>query len=260
MTHPIDEALDAKEKTAAARNQKDLELWEQWKSDPTPDKIHPLMQRFERDFKNKTREWKAPNTNEAAMKADMKVHAIKAWETYAPDKGASLRTHTFNYIQKSKRFNAKHQNRFRIPEPLTYQIGPINRAKDELKEDLGREATPVEISEFLNPMMSPRKQLTPESVVRIQEMQRADLTASSLEEATGSEVAAYAGTQERQIVKLLRPTLTPDQQMVYDHLYGVNGKKQISSTSALAKEIGKSPSQVSRLRTGILKQFERYNK
>lgn len=254
--NPLDEALNEKQKVAAQRAAEDHQLWEQWQQNPTPDNMHPLIQRFEPVFKQKTRLWRAPNVPESAFKANLKLQAIDAFKTYDPGKGAALRTHVENRLKKSMRFNAQQQNMARIPEAKSYQIGPIQRAQDELREELGRPPTPTEISEFLNPMMSPRKRLTPQKVEQIQQAQIRDVIGSAFD----SDPVPKAIGRERQVISLLRPTLTPDQQAVFDHLYGLNGKKSISSTNELASELGKSPSQISRLRTGIFQQFQKYNK
>ena len=253
---PLDDVLLEKEKIAAQRAADDYKLWEQWQQNPTPDNMHPLIQRFEPAFKQKARLWRAPNVPEAAFKANLKLQAIDAFKTYDPTKGAALRTHVENRLKKSMRFNAQQQNMARIPEEKGYQIGPIQRAQDELREEFGRPPTPTEISEFLNPMMSPRKQLTPQKVEQIQKAQIRDVIGSSFD----SDPVPKAIGRERQVISLLRPTLTPDQQVVFDHLYGMNGKKRITSTNELARTLGKSPSQVSRLRTGIFTQFQKYNK
>ncbi len=38
----------------------------------------------------------------------------------------------------------------------------------------------------------------------------------------------------------------------------LDGKPKVTSTSEIAKALGKSPSQISRLRTGILNKFNEY--
>lgn len=254
--NPLDDALEEKTKVAEQRKQQDIAMVQAWQADPTPENLRPLMKRFEPVFKQKMRLWRAPNVPEPAFNANLKLQAIEAWKSYDPSFGAAPRTHLENYLQKSKRFNAQQQNMARIGEAKSYQIGPIQRAQDELREDLGRIPTPGEIADFLNPMMSPRKQLTPKKVEDIQKAQIRDVVGSSFE----SDPVPKAIGRERQVIGLLRPALTPDQQVVYDHLYGLNGKQQITSTNELAKVLGKSPSQVSRLRTGIFTTFQKYNR
>jgi DNA-directed RNA polymerase specialized sigma subunit len=251
--NPVDEALDAKEKVAAQRRAKDTQMWQQWKADPTPDTLRPLMKRFEPILRSKVQMWKAPGVNEAAMKANLRIHAMDALKTFDPTK-AGLRTHLENRLKKSMRFNVQQQNLAYIPEAKAGRIGDIQQATDALTEDLGRPPTPMEISNFLNPNLSARQQLTPKRVQQIQQAQIGDVIGSSFE----SDPVPKAISREREVVGLLRPALSADQQAVYDHLYGLNGKQKTTSTTQLAKLLGKSPSQVSRLRTAILGKFKEF--
>lgn len=251
--NPIDEALDAKEKVAAQRRAKDVQMWEQWKKAPTPDTLRPLMNRFEPVLRSKVQMWKAPGVNEAAFKANLRIHTMDAFNTFNPEK-AGLRTHLENRLKKSMRFNVQQQNYAYIPEAKAGRIGDVARATDELGEELGRTPTPVEVADFLNPNLSKRQQLSPKKVQQIQQAQFGDVIGSSFE----SDPTPRAISREREVVGLLRPALNAEQQKVYDHLYGANGAQQTTSTTQLAKLLGKSPSQVSRLRTAILKKFNKF--
>lgn len=253
-TNPLDAALESKEKLAAQQKADDHTLWHAWKQDPTPENLRPLMQRHEPIFRQKVRLWKAPNVNEAAFKADLKIHAVKAYNTYDPSMGASLRTHLENNLKKSMRFNTQMQNYAAIPEHKASHIGRITRAQDELTEDFGRPPTPAEIAEHLNPSLSPRQQLTPQRVEQIQRSQIGDVMGSSFE----SDPVPRAAIRGREVISLLRPALNTEQQAVFDHLYGLNGKERITSTTRLAQVLGKSPPQISRLRSAILAKYKQY--
>ncbi len=250
---PLDEALTAKEKTAAQRRAKDQQMWEAWKANPNTETLRPLMKRVQPIINSKVRMWKAPGVNEAAMKANLTIHAMDAFKTFDPNR-AGLRTHLENRLQKSKRFNIQQQNLAYIPEAQAARIGDIQRATDELTEDFGRTPNPQEIATYLNPQLSQRQQLSGKKVHQIQQAQIGDVIGSSFE----SDPTPRAISREREVVGLLRPALKGDEQKVFDHLYGLNGVQRTTSTTQLAKLLGKSPSQVSRLRTKILKKFEEF--
>ena len=250
--NPLDEALQEKEKLAAERKAGDLQAWEQWKQNPTHENMDQLMTRFDPVFKSKARTWKAPNVNQAAFLTNLRINAVDAFQTYDPNRGAALRTHLENRLQKAKRFNIQHQNYAYQPEGQVEHIGRINRAQDLLREELGRDPTSSEIAQHINPTLRSNAQLTPAKVTRILKGQRKDIIGSTFE----SDPTPFAIQREREVIGLLRPNLTPDQQQVFDHLYGQNGKDQVTSTTQLSQILGKSPSQISRLRTGILQKFE----
>ncbi len=255
MHDPIDVAIRATEKLAAEKRAEDMQLWEQWKQNPTHENMDQLMTRFDPVIQSKTHMmWKAPNVNQAAFLTNLRIQAVNAFQTYDPNKGAALRTHLENLLQKSKRFNAQHQNYAAMPEGQVWHIGRIQRAQDTLQEDLGRAPTPAEIASHLNPTLTGRQKLTEKKVSRILENQRKDVIGSTFE----SDPTPHAIQREREVASLLRPNLTPEQQQVFDHLYGQNGKTQTTSTTSIASALGKSPSQISRLRTDILKKFDEY--
>jgi DNA-directed RNA polymerase specialized sigma subunit len=253
--NPLDDALTAKVKLGQQRKADDHALWQQWKASPTPDNMHPLVQRFEPVFQQKMTEFKAPNVNPAAFKARAKTLAIEAFHTYDPDRGASLNTWMHHKLEKLKRFNTQHQNMAYLPEAKAGHIGRIQSAQEELLDDLGRPATSHEIANYLNPNLSKRQQLKPHVIDQI-------LLAAGQKDVIGSDFESdptpRATTREREVIGLLRPALNTDQQQVFDHLYGMNNKPKITSTNALAKALGKSPSQVSRLRTAILNKYNEY--
>ena len=251
--NPIDEALAAKEKLAQDRRVEDQKMWETWKENPTTANIRPIMDRFEPVFKQKVRRWKAPNVNESAFRAHLKIQTIGALKTFDPS-NAALRTHLEHRLQKAKRFNVKHQNMAYIPEAPAGHIGRIKGAFDELHEEYGREPTGVEIADFLNPGLPKRRKLTGAKVQRIITDQRKDIIGSTFE----SDPVPHAVSRERHVIGLLRPTLSTDQQQVFDYLYGVNGKPLINSTTQLAKVLGKRPDAIARLRTGILNKYKEY--
>lgn len=253
---PLDEALKERDKVAAQKTADDLKAWETWKRNPTPENMDVLVNRFKPVLEAKSRMWRGPKTNKPAMYTNLLINAGEAFETYDPNKGAALRTHLENKLRPSHRFNIQHQNYGYMPEEQVRNISKVDQAKDVLREELGRDPTPFEIANKANQQfgLTGRKKLTEKRVNRIIEGQRKDIVGSSFE----SDPTPFAINREREVAGLLRPELDNDQQQVFDYLYGKNGKPQVTSTTQLAKLLGKSPSQISRLRTGILKKFEEH--
>lgn len=253
---PLDAALSSKEKLAAQRREEDLQLWQQWQKKPDQKNMHTLMRRFEPVFRSKVNQFKAPNVNTSAFRGNLKLHAVKAFETYDPNR-ASLRTHLDNHLRKSMRFNAQHQNMAYIPEGQTAYIGAIDRARDELLEGTGQEPSHTQIAQFVNQrpdLVGGKKRLTGRMVARVQGNRRKDVIGSTME----ADPTAYATNRNESVLGLLRPTLNQKQQQVFDHLYGMNGKPRVDKTGVLAKKLGLSPSQVSRLKSGIAKKYKKY--
>jgi len=243
--NPVDEYLEDREKRATVKYAEELEHWQQWKAAPTPENTQALLQRFEPLIGQRVRRWKAPNVSESALRANLAKQAIKAFETYDPNK-AALSTHVGNTMKKSLRFVRQNQNLAYIPEAKAEKIGPINVAQDELRQQLGRDPTHTEIGEHMG--------MRPDLVQNIQKQQVKDIFASQFE----SDPVAQASSREREVLPLLRPALGVDEQAVFDYLYGQQGKPRTTSTGQIAKHLGKSPSQISRLKKRIEAEYKKY--
>lgn len=254
IVDPLDEALASGAKHAAQVRVADHELWQAWKADPSPENTHVIMQRFEPLLQKKQRDYRAPHVQPAAIRANMKLQVIEALKSFDPSRGAALPTHVENHLKKTMRFNVKQQNNAYIPEGKAGLIGPIGRATQDLQEDLGYEPNDSEIADQVNLGLPPARHLTAAKIKTIRSAQMKDIVGSSFE----SDPVPRAVSLDRQNMPLLRLALTEDQREVFDHLYGLNGKPLITSTADLAKRLGKSSSQVSRMRTAILNVHKRY--
>jgi DNA-directed RNA polymerase specialized sigma subunit len=255
----VEEFLQVKEALPNLRREKEHKLWETWKAnDQSPKHLEPLLAVFDPVVNAKIREWKAPRVNESAFRAELHKHMIKAFQDYDPDRGASLRTHIENRIQKAKRFNSKYQNFAYIPEEPAGYIGRINRATDELKEDLGREPTHAEIAKQVN-NNDPKARLTGKKVGDIITFQRKDQPGSQWT----FDPVARTSDREQEVLSLMQaelPQIFPneDDRAVFEHIYGLNGKATITGTNELAKKLGKSPSQISRIKSSVGNRFKSF--
>lgn len=258
MSNPVTDFLRTKAAMPNARREKEHQLWETWdKGGRTPKLLEPLLNVFEPVVKAKVREWKAPRVNESAFRAELHGHMIKAFEEFDPSK-AALRTHVENRIKKALRYNAQHQNFAYIPEDPASHIGKINRAMDELKEDLGREPTHEEIAQQVNHNDS-RARLTGKKVGEIITFQRKDQPGSQWT----FDPVSRTSDREQEVLGLIRaelPAVFPneDERAVFEHIYGLNGKAQITGTNELAKKLGKNPSQISRLKSSVGNRVKSY--
>lgn len=260
MTNPLDEYVADREKRAAKRRTDDHELWQTWKKDPGPHTLEPLLKRFDPVIGQRMSMWKPENVSASALRANLEGLAVKAFNTYDPNRGAALNTHVQNTMRRGLRFVHQTQNLAYIPEAKVEKIGPINKAVDALTEDLGRAPTASEIAAHMNQGVPKNKHITPRKVQEIQNSRFADLfeTVPKGDEAGGFDPVSHASPREQEVLALLRPSLSIDEQSVFDHLYGLNGKPRTTSTGVIANKLGKSPSQVSRLKKRIEAQYKRY--
>ena len=217
-----------------------------WKKTQDPEHLQPLIQSYAPVIANKVRQFKAPSVNESAFKAELQKHLIGAFETFDPNRGAQLSTHVENRLRKAQRFNAAFQNVAYIPEGQAAHIGRINRATNELNEMFGRPPTHEEIGDHIG--------IKPSMVTKVLNAQRKDVRASSFE----SDPTEIAMHRDQEVLSLLPYNLSDDEKKVFNHIFGQEGAMKTDSTNVIANKLGKSPSQISRLRTSILEKYKKY--
>lgn len=248
---PIDEALEAGEKLAA-RQEKDLHMWQQWKTDPSPQNTQAMLRRLEPVFKSFEQQHKAPRTNAPAMRLVMQEQALKALETYDPSKGAAPTTWVQSNIRRAQRFNIQQQNVARISEENVGHIGRINRANELLQNQFGRDPTHDELAQHLNVGMPKRRQLTAQKIQEIQlQASRRDLPSTGFE----SDPTPSAAQLDSEVISLLPDRFAragkQDHMQVLDLIYN----QGVHSTGAIAKQLGWSQSKVSRIKTDIENEY-----
>jgi len=246
VTNPVDDFLSTKEAARQQQRQDELQHLMRWKQTQDPAHLEPLIKAYEPLVAQKVRQWKAPAVQEDAFRAELQKHMIKAFQTFDPSRGAQLPTHVENNLRKALRYNNKFQNVAYIPEGQTKHIGAIQRAQNSLTEELGRDPTHDELADHLG---MPLKQVT-----KILTNMRKDVPASVFE-TDPTEVAMH---RDQEVLDLLPYNLTTDEKKVFNHIFGREGAPQISETNHIATALGKSPSQISRLRTSILSKYKQY--
>lgn len=240
----LDEGLSSLTKTA---NEKHLELHSTWiQGGKKPQDLEPLLKAFDPVINRKVADYStgAKLVNQDALKANMLLHTVKAFESYDPTRGASLSTHVQNHLQKGLRKVVKSQNIGRIPEENAFQIGHVNRSIAELQEELQRAPTHQEIADHTGLPLA--------KVKRVLGQQIADVSSGGFE----TDVVTQSHPRDLEIQLSLRSELTPHEQQVFDRVYHFDPTKRITSTSALAKDLGMKDPQVSRLKSSIAKKWE----
>jgi hypothetical protein len=249
--NPLKDWSQSKEAAKDERKKKELELWHHWKTNGQKrEHLEPLLKLYEGNIAQKARLWKAPAIPESAFKLVLQEHLINAFKTYSPDRGTAINTWAENGMQKAKRYNARGQNLAYIPEGQIEGITPINRANDHLTEELGRAPTNQEIADHLTETWKP---ITAKRVETIRRSQRKDIPGSSFEHDPVPRPSSYE-EQQIEVAANILPKLFPnhpEMHALFNHIYGTNDHERISSTTALAKKLGKSMSQVSRMRTQL---------
>lgn len=252
MTDPLTNYFLEKDAAKEQRKKNEIDLWQKWKDNgQQPKHLQPLLKLYEPVIAQKVRAWKAPTVPESAFKAELQTHLIKALQTYDPNRGAALNTHVEARLPKAKRYNNRYQNLAYIPEGQSGMIGKLNKARDQLTDELGRAPTTSELADHLG-MTPKRVDVISKSIKKDVPMGRSG-GPDSFDYSTGTDHAGR-GFEDQQIAlaQHILPEIfpnKPDMHLLFHYTFGTGGHPQISATGELAKKMGKTSPQISRMKT-----------
>lgn len=266
--NPVDEYNGEKEKTAVKRRSADTAAWQSWVdaggregADVAQPLFQPLMSRFEPAFR-KAMKKKPPGVSDSAYRIDLKEQAQKAFNTWNPQRqgGAALNTHVTNYIKKTMRYGGRRANVARIPEQPMAAIGHIDRASDQLQEEFGRTPSFQELHTHFDartdlPKTVAHELRTPQHIQRIQEARWKDIPASTFESDPTANITPrmneVIGSIAQNPAAYFKKT---KEQQVFSAIYSDN----VNRTQDIAKKLGISEQEVSKLKTRIIGKIEGY--
>lgn len=243
------EKESARKPKGAEHAQRDLDLWHSWsQGGKNPDDLRPLLHQFKGMIRYQANRY-AGNIDmpPAVIHAEFNKQFLNALHTFDPDKG-KLGTWVGNNLKKAQRYINYYQNPARIVETRTgHQKGLFDNALATLDDQFGREPSNREISEYLG-------WAEPE-VERMQAESRKAIYSGSW--AQGIDPTTRMPSRETELIRLIKPELSPEEEIVYNYTVGDGGMPQLRP-GEIARKTGFSPSKVSRLRNSITAKLKKY--
>lgn len=249
-THIDFEKVSAKSREVTDRNTRDIELWDAWKkSNEDPDYFRPLLQQFRGMIRHRADRWaRGIDMPEAVVRAEFNKQFLNAARTYRPDKGTALGSWVTTNLQKANRYLTTYQNPARIVETRSgHQKGLYDTAVSVLEDQFDREPSTQEISEYMG--------WSEAEVGRMQSESRKALYTSAY--ATNFDPATHMPSRETEVLRLIKPVLTPKERTVYDYLLGEGGKPKLKP-GEIAKAMNTSASTISRIKQSIAAKAKKY--
>jgi DNA-directed RNA polymerase specialized sigma subunit len=194
-----------------------MTIYNRWKKKKKDSDFQKLYVHFKPDLDKAIFKAAAgSNLPQPAHKLFAAQNFLRALETYQPGKGATLRTHVNNSVkQKAKRLNYTYQNLGFATETRSSKIGLYQTELENMKLVLGREPSAAELADRLN--MNPRE---------IEHLRKE--TAKDLGFAGGvEEKAVFETSRDEELLGYLYYELNPEQQMLYDYMFGKHGKQRM---------------------------------
>lgn len=244
---PIDEFFGFEKEATKIQSQKDMELWKQWvDSGKKPTQMKPLLTQFRGTINSQVYKYRAnPNIPQSALRAEFTNRAIEAFDSYDPNRGASLHTHVNWQMMKGRRFVTTYSNVGRIPESRAYKVGEFINARSDLQDRLKRDPTAHELADKLK---WPVKHVT-----SMQQEVRREVPTSVL----AADSVADKPSREAEVLRLIQYELNPEELLVLEYTYGVNGKRKLRP-GEIATKMKIPASKVSRMKLSIATKMRRY--
>lgn len=247
MSDLVDEFLELEKDAAKYDAQKDLELWQTWLDQgKQPEDTEVLLNQFKGLIRSESNRFAGHlNIPPSAIHSQFQTQAMRAFETYDPNRGAKLSTHVKNQMQRGKRFVHTYQNLGRIPEPRIYKITDFKTNRQELEDKLGRPATAHEMADR---MRWPVKQ-----VVAMESEIRKEVPTSKFQ----GDIMEIKPSADAEVLRLIQYELSPDERAVFEYSTGANGKPMLKP-GEISKKLHMPASKVSRLKLSVsnkIKQF-----
>ena len=118
------------------------DLFGTWKQAPGPKTLTPLLTHLDPVIDKALGAY--GYAGDANMKNTARLLAVKALPKFDPDK-ASLDTFVFGELRRLQRVGPKQEYAIPIPERVMLERTAVDRATDDLREELGRQPTDDEI-------------------------------------------------------------------------------------------------------------------
>lgn len=245
---PYDFPTNWKYNKKSEKSKKELQMWREWdESGRDPEKLDPLMNSLKPIRNKHVNRYASANVHRPAMEARADQLMIKSLESYDPTR-AQLNTHMEGNLRSLDRYTKKRQNFSRVTESRLSIVGDYNRAKAELRDDLNREPTSVEIADHLK--------ISRKQVEKLELELKSDQIGSMVPETQDAFVSDDA--LDKEVADLLYTTLTPEEQLVWEYMTGTGGKPQINKGSDIAKRLGWSNAKVSQRKKSIEQKYQMY--
>jgi len=248
------------EKITTERKTKEVDLWHQWNNNGRkPKDLDPLLKTFDNMIKKRLNQFRRAEVPTAATEHKLKTLAVDAFKTWDHKKGGALNTWVTVKLKGGQRYVDSNKSQTYSPENITQHIGAYNAVKAELHEKLGFEpdahAIHDHILEFGHAKDSFAR-ISLKDIKRLEKEQRRSLISSTKDTDETAGIPNMSSRAE-EVKLLIVPELSPDERIVHEYSFGLNGKPQLKPGD-IAKKLKMDNSKVSKLRTSILKKMQKH--
>ncbi len=220
-----------------------------WKADQTPENSAVLLKSIRPVLTSVMRQFSIPDSPTLQTRA--KIMAIHAMKRYDPSK-AKLRTFLHSQLQGLRRHTAKETQILAMPEQVGLDAFNLNKAENELRDNLGRDPSDLEIADHIG---MPLKRIAyvrkakpgfSESFFHRQTDEGEDYYAPAVQAKNGA---------VQQWHELVYHDLAPIDQLIMEHTLGLHSKRVLQNKD-LARKLRISPGAISQRKARIQQKLD----
>lgn len=165
------------------------------------------------------------------MQAEAYRLANDAAVSFDPKMGNQFSTHLTNQLKKLSRFSTQHGNVVRLPENVQFKINNLNKAENQLKDELQRDPSVGELSEVTG--------MSIQTINHLKQQRKKEVAMSNV---VGTPIFVEDNAND-EWMHFVYHDLPERDKLIFEHKTGFGGKPLLDN-AALAKQLGLSVSTV----------------
>lgn len=208
------------------------QLFDDWKKSPNIQTNDALLKALNPVIDNAVKTY--GGSNNPIIRSRAKKILIDTLPKYDPS-ATKLKTYAFNQLQGLKRFSLQQSQIISIPEQVQLDYTNLAKAENELKDDLGRDPTDTELSDYTS--------LSLKRIGYVRKLQMPSSEGSVLKPMTGSDntdfndpaVESKSSKEMSAWHSFVYDSLGDIDKLIMEHSLGLNSKKVLSNQQIAAK-------------------------
>lgn len=148
LNQPIFTFADKKKRNLTA-GQKDLELFKQWKNNPSPENLNEIIKSLAPIITSEVSKYRGSGISDKVLNAKAKLFVVKGLKKYNPQLGVKLSTFIQPQLKQLYRYVNQYKDSARLPEHIGLQKKKFTEAYYRFKETYGIEPKPNELQRYL---------------------------------------------------------------------------------------------------------------
>ena len=191
-----------------SRSDRDVELWRKWNTSRNPADLETLMTQVMPVLRREVDQG-VRVVPRFMLENEAKRLALKAFESYDPNRGVQISTHLINNLQKLKRTIYAQQSIVGVPEHHRITYNTYQRTRTQLEDELGHPPTLDHVADRM--ALSPQRLKT---IVR--NVEKRELMESG-------EGPVFQKSTDDDVIHLAYNDLTARQKKIFEHRTGYGG-------------------------------------